>query len=145
MCELDIICTRKWPTPAASLASLVCDSTAGLLCIWLHCSNVLTKPNWTDLSLPHSSCFRWWSIGLLRYTHAPLILHRFTIHSHSIISLFFTFTIYLFHFHSTAWCKKSIIWFLHFLLVWFNKVNMHGWHEWPSYCRVSCTQALRTV
>lgn len=78
---------------------------------------MLNKPNWTDLSLPHSSCFRWWSIGLLRYTHAPLILHRFTVQSHPLCYLSFLSChhLFFFHFHSTAWCKrdpKEILWFI---------------------------------
>lgn len=73
-------------------------------------SNILT-----DLIFP-SCCFRWWSIGLLRYTYALLI---FTDSPYCPIFLFpFYFPpsfISLPH-HCMVYIK--IIWFL---LVWYNK------------------------
>lgn len=75
---------KKNPTPAMSLASAF--TPPELLRLLLQCSNVL---NWIHVSLPHSSCFRWWSIGLLRYTHAHFILHGFSPQPH--LFIFFTF------------------------------------------------------
>lgn len=75
-----------------------------LSCRVSSCANVL---NWTRVSLPGSSCFRWWSIGLLRYTHALVIVHTFTPTAPSLYFLTFYFPSDI-NFSplvcSTAWC-----------------------------------------
>lgn len=82
-----------------------------LPCSGLRCTHVSTT-SLTELnfSLPHSSCFRWWSIGLLRYTHAPLILHRLTILYLIHLSIFFSPHVLVFLLHGK---NKSQSWFSH--------------------------------
>lgn len=115
--------SRHWDvsTLATSLPSLVWDCTGISELMCNSYSRVSSnKPNWTHLSLPHSSCNRWWSIGLLRYTHTPLILHRSTTQSHPLCHFSFLSLHYLnfFQFHSTWWCTRTLICFiLHFLIV----------------------------